>query len=100
MAKNTSSIVDLETQMAEVQLKLDTQYQDLKEAICALAATTKDNIDTLAASIARVRQSCWFPRRRMPIQIISPSTNTFVTSSVGRRLSITIPALSFLPSSG
>ncbi|CAL1379503.1 unnamed protein product [Linum trigynum] len=63
MASHTSRIVDLETQMASVQLQLESQHQDLKSqhqelktAIAELAASTKDNIDALAASFTRSRE--------------------------------------------
>ncbi|CAL1381600.1 unnamed protein product [Linum trigynum] len=56
MASHTSRIVDLETQMASVQLQLESQHQDLKTAIAELAASTKDNLDALAASFARSRE--------------------------------------------
>ncbi|CAL1354420.1 unnamed protein product [Linum trigynum] len=55
MASNTSRIVDLETQMADVQLKMASQHQELKDAIAAMAASTKDHIDAMAASFSRSR---------------------------------------------
>ncbi|CAL1382814.1 unnamed protein product [Linum trigynum] len=64
MATHTSRIVDLETQMAAVQQKLDSQHQDLKSAIAELAASTKDNIDALTASLTRLRDQS--PRRSSP----------------------------------
>ncbi|CAL1379573.1 unnamed protein product [Linum trigynum] len=56
MASNTSRIIDLEAQMAYVQLQLDSHDQDLKTAIAELAVSTKDNMDALAASFARSRE--------------------------------------------
>ncbi|CAL1384196.1 unnamed protein product [Linum trigynum] len=56
MATNTSRIVDLENQMVAVQVKLDTQHQDLKDTIVVLAASRKENIDALTASITRLQE--------------------------------------------
>ncbi|CAL1357428.1 unnamed protein product [Linum trigynum] len=56
MASHTSRIVDLETQMASVQLQLESQHQDLKAAIAELAASTKDSIEALTASFGRNRE--------------------------------------------
>ncbi|CAL1414734.1 unnamed protein product [Linum trigynum] len=69
MASNTSRIIDLEAQMASVQLQLDSHHQDLKSAIAELAASTKDNIDALAASFARSRE-------KSPIGSSSPSLDS------------------------
>ncbi|CAL1360699.1 unnamed protein product [Linum trigynum] len=72
MATNTSRIVDLETQMTAVQQKMDLQHQDLKSAIAELAASTKDNIDALSASLARLRDKS--PSRSSPSGSQAPFT--------------------------
>ncbi|CAL1394161.1 unnamed protein product [Linum trigynum] len=84
MATNTSRIIDLEAQMADVQLKMVSQHQELKDAIAALAASTKDHIDTMAASFSWSRADHRFILRTLKLNVIVAFNQLRLTSTVSR----------------
>ncbi|CAL1379610.1 unnamed protein product [Linum trigynum] len=97
MATNTSHIIDLEAQMAAVQLKLYSEDQDLKDAIAALAASTKDHIDALTVTFAHSREKSSV-HSRLTLSLTFPIINTFVLNIDDRQFLIITLAWSFATS--